>query len=722
MYKKGLGIMGVFMILMVVSTILYVTQLKIENVSAYAQEETVVLSNKVWTLTFTEKLEKNTINDQTVYVTNTNGEKVQTTIFLSEDLKTLNVQPPKEGYDLSSESYTLHLGKEIKSLYGRGLGAKKEISFVVKETLPLVGSKEKLNKHFLTIIEEQKKDRKFRLFAEDGVKEESAEAEKSSESLDVSETNTQVQGVDESDIVKTNGTHIFQVVDGKINIINASIPTNMSVDSTIDFKRSFSPYQLFLENDRLVVIGHSYEEMKQSSSKQSVDSKIAPIYESTKAVVYNIKDPKNLKVEREILLEGGFVSSRKIDNIVYLITNNQPQYWVLEEDETYDLRPRYSDSAISEEIKLIDYDEIQYFPSSKESNYTIITSFDLNKPSSEATITTYLGSGRQLYMSRENLFLAVEDWSDMIGERGEFNSPDTNIYKFGVNGTDVEYHSSTEVQGTILNQFSMDEHNGYFRVATTKGNTWDNDRPSDNNLFIFDKDLNKVGELTDLAKGERIYSARFMGDRIYIVTFKETDPLFVIDASKPDQPSVLGELKIPGFSNYLHPYDENHLIGFGHDTKLISQKGSNEPLVLTNGVKISMFDITDVTNPKEKFTEVIGGRGTYSPLNYDHKALLFNKSKNLFGFPINVYQNVEGSQYEQTFEFQGAYVYQIDVNKGFQLKTKISHLEGKSPYEEWESGVQRLLYIGEILYVISPSKITSHQLSDYNLVDELSLR
>lgn len=142
---------------------------------------------------------------------------------------------------------------------------------------------------------------------------------------------------------------------------------------------------------------------------------------------------------------------------------------------------------------------------------------------------------------------------------------------------------------------------------------------------------------------------------------------------------------------------------------------------MTEGVKLSIFDITDMKNPKEMFTEIIGGRGTYSPLNYDHKAMLFDKKKKLFAFPINVYQSVEGDNFDSKFEFQGAYIYNLDLKDGFTLKSKISHMKGKTLYEEWENEIQRLLYVDNTLYVLSNSKISAHSLKNYELVGELSL-
>lgn len=718
---KWLSLAGLFILLMSVATFLFVTQLTIEAGWNKKGEPTIVMSNKVWKLTFSEKLDEETVNEKSVFITDDNGNRVNASVTLSDDQQTLLISPPENGYDFSTKSYKLHLDKDIKSVYGRAMSSNKEIDFIVKETLPVVGSKENLENYFNTIIEEEKS---FNFFSKTEMEESKvAEDSAAGSNQDMSETNVQVKGVDESDIVKTNGTHIFQVVDGKINIIETNNSKKLKLLDSISFPNSFTPIQLFLDDEKLLVLGYSYEETKQPEGKKHAeDMIIAPINDMTKAIVYDISSPSNPKKERTILVDGHMVSSRKIDSTIYLVTNQYPQYWLMREHKEIDLRPRYFDSSVSNEKIAVDYDKIQFFPDSKKANYTMIAAFDLEKPSEEAKITTYLGSGNQMYMSKKSLYLAVQDWGmrNFIDDGAGIEH--TTIYKFTIDGLEVNYDSTTEIEGRILNQFSMDEHDGYFRVAVTKGNMWDESRPSANNLFIFDENLVLVSSIEDLARGERIYSARFMGERIYIVTFRETDPLFVIDASNPKSPKVLGELKIPGFSNYLHPYDENHIIGFGYDTKAVLQQGSKEPLILTEGVKLSFFDITDTTNPKEKFTEIIGGRGTYSPLNYDHKALLFDKGKNLFAFPINVYQSVAGSNFDSKFEFQGAYVYNIDLKQGFTLKSKISHMIGKAPYEEWENEIQRLIYIGDTLYAISNSKVSAHTMDDYNLISELLLK
>ncbi|MFE8694776.1 beta-propeller domain-containing protein [Cytobacillus sp. FJAT-53684] len=719
MAKKWLLIGGTFMIMMVILTGFYVTQLKVVG-GIDVKEDLIVLKNKLWRIHFSEKLDPATINKNTVYVMNKQGEKQEVAVSLSEDQKTILIEPLEDGYTINS--YTLQLSNEIKSRIGRKMAANMTQSFTVKETLPVAESKSKLNKHLLKRMTEIWGNNNH--FVKEEAAMDSSTAGESNKSQEHSETNVQVNGIDEADIVKTDGEYIFQLKDNTLQFIRAVPAEKMALEKVITYEQEFYPFQMYLQNDQLIVMGTSYK--GQPNEIKPADMKIAPIHETTKAIIYNVKDKKNPVEIRQIEMEGTLLTSRLMDGKVYLIANKYPDYWLLRENPEIDIRPRYSDSAGNSKMQAVNYDEIQYFPESKETNFTNIAVIDLEKSTSKIALSTYLGSGDQLYMSKNNLYLAVTNYMPLAIEGDQSVSPDTTIYKFTVNGMEVDFHTSSEISGTVLNQFSMDEYNGNFRIATTKGQVWDDSRPSANNLYILDENLKQVGQLEDLARGERIYSARFMNDRIFIVTFKETDPLFVIDGSNPKQPKVLGELKIPGFSNYLHPYDENHLIGFGHDTKVIPNKGSNsQPLIFTDGVKLSLFDITDLSNPKEKFTEVIGGRGTYSQLNYDHKALLFDKKKNLFAFPITVYENGKSTnemEWDSTFAFQGAYVYNIDLKKGFSLQSKVSHHDSKAIYEEWEYSINRILYIGDTFYALSPNKISSYEISSYKLKGELSLK
>ncbi|MEK7217830.1 MAG: beta-propeller domain-containing protein, partial [Patescibacteria group bacterium] len=248
-------------------------------------------------------------------------------------------------------------------------------------------------------------------------------------------------------------------------------------------------------------------------------------------------------------------------------------------------------------------------------------------------------------------------------------------------------------------------------------------RPATNNLYVLNQSLETAGKIEDIAPGERIYSVRFLGDRAYMVTFRNTDPLFVIDTSDPRNPRILGQLKIPGYSDYLHPYDENHLIGFGKDTE---EAKDRQDFAWYQGMKIAVFDVTDVSNPKEMHKEIIGDRGTDSPLLQNHKALLFERDRNLLAFPVTVYEipaseraKSDPGSYGQPV-FQGAYVYEFSLEGGFKLKGKITHVtqeQQRKMGDVWYGlgrDIQRVLRLGSSLLTVSDAMVQSNLLSDLN--------
>jgi uncharacterized secreted protein with C-terminal beta-propeller domain len=250
-----------------------------------------------------------------------------------------------------------------------------------------------------------------------------------------------------------------------------------------------------------------------------------------------------------------------------------------------------------------------------------------------------------------------------------------------------------------------------------------------NNVYVLNMALNITGSLEGLAPGETIYSARFMGERCYLVTFRNIDPLFVIDLSNPDAPKVLGELKITGYSSYLHPYDETHIIGIGKETV-----AEREDFAWYQGVKISLFDVSDISNPREISKYEIGDRGTDSPVLWDHKAFLFDKERNLLVIPvletkINATQYPEGVPswaYGQPV-WQGAYVFDISIDNGLQLRGKITHVENITDPEQGyyyfysPFAVERSLYIDDVLYTISQAKIKMNSLENLDYINEVEL-
>lgn len=584
------------------------------------------------------------------------------------------------------------------------------------------------------------------------VKQEAASSPPSSGSSDYSKTNVQVNGVDEADIVKTDGEYIYQVNKQRIVVVKASPAQDMKVVSELNFNSSyntnemntnyFNPQEMYVDGKYLVVIGSAYVQDVRPMEQGKTNAKmIAPRYpyysnkNTVKAIIYDLADRVSLKKIREIEVEGNYISSRKIGSSLYLISNKNA--WYYGDLKKEDIVPCYSDSNVEGGVRNVDYKNIHYFPGFLEPNFMNIAAVDLDSKI-PINVSTYLGASEKIYASADNLYVASTNYNynviykdSISSEIMPQNEVNTLVYKFALNKQNVTYNGKTEVPGTILNQFSMDEDNGYFRIATTVGEvSRTGESISKNNMYVLDEKLNITGRIEDIAPGERIYSVRFMGKKAYMVTFQKVDPLFVIDLSEPTDPKILGKLKIPGYSDYLHPYDENHIIGFGKDT-VEAKEGT---FAWYQGMKIAIFDVSDVSNPKEMFKEIIGDRGTYSELLNNHKALLFSKDKNLLAFPITV-ERIKNKQEDQSvspqygeFEFQGAYVYNIDLINGFKLKGKITHisddeyLKSGSYWYNDDKNVQRILYIRDKLYTLSNGMIKANNMEDLKEVNSLVIQ
>lgn len=544
-----------------------------------------------------------------------------------------------------------------------------------------------------------------------------------------SETNVQVQGVDEGDNVKTDGQYIYSIQSGQVRIIKAYPADNMATVATMQFDSGFSPIELYLQGDRLIVVGSDWKTESGGEAPVLQEQGLAkigiwaPYGESrTIARVYHIADRANPVMQREIAFTGDYLSSRRIGDSVYLIARKYPRYYLNYFAEASipaqslrmtrdNVLPHISDSAAENgEEHTLPLTDLYYFPNFVEPDYVVVAGFRLDALNEEADIKAYLGGGDITYASNKSLYLSAADYGGTASAESSVSAPVTHLYKFALDNGGINFQTTGEVPGTVLNSFAMDEYNDYFRIATTVDQwTQSGDNGSLqtwNNLYTLDSDMNIAGRLEHLAEGERIYSARFIGERSYLVTFRQTDPLFVIDLSVPDAPKVLGELKIPGFSNYLHPYDENHLLGFGQDTE------ETDTGVVTKGMKMALFDVTDVEKPTEMHRLTIGDQGTYSPLMYDHKALLFDKKRGLIGFPISETAQKPGEDWP-TEVFQGAHLYTISLTDGFTKQAAITHQENGQIYD-WSRYIQRLLTIGDQLYTLSETRVQANDLAAYN--------
>ncbi len=623
--------------------------------------------------------------------------------------------------------------------------------------------------------------------------------------LDYSTTNVQVAGVDEGDIIKTDGKYIYAISGQEVIITDAYPATDASIVSRI--KLDSNPSGIYIKGNKLAVYGQIYDIFRNENYDSSfLKRRTSGSYTFLKT--FDISDKENPKEERDFNFEGNFVNSRMIGDHVYFITANYSYYY---DDEI-------PVPLIIENGKVLNNDEIAcqncwniyYFDIPYRShNFTSVATINISNSEEEIKNETYLLDGNQnnMFVSQNNIYitynkyvsedeliwdvvkemilpklsrrdrdriaeiekaenyvLAPQEKIEKIGliiqnfaesltedemkeltkkleakvkQKYEDISKElekTVIHKIAINKGDLQYKTAGEVPGVVLNQFSMDEDKGYFRIATTKNRRWSTfgeSSESYNNIYVLDGNMKIVGSVEKLAVGEKIYSVRFMQDRAYLVTFKQIDPLFVIDLKDPTNPKVLGELKIPGFSNYLHPYDETTLIGLGKDS------GS-----WNASLKLSLFDVSDVKNPKEIDNYVFeNGRGDSIALN-DHKAFLFSKEKNLLVIPVNlesseksgvsIIDSSSGSSEDivekimmpnPTEYFNGAAVFYVD-KKGFKLKGKVDHSDGDSNnrYGYDSDSVRRSLYIENILYTLSNKYLKMNDLSDIEEVNSLELK
>ena len=564
----------------------------------------------------------------------------------------------------------------------------------LKINLPTIQTYEKLSKYI--------KNNETTLFSTEKLEESQMlndSLNSSSENKNYSETNVQVDGVDEADIVKTDGKYIYYIAENKLVVVDATNSNNIILSKEIVYDDNFMPYELYIKNNRLILLGSISE---QNAMSGYVMYDMIYLNSKTKVIIYDISRIENIQQIREIEINGDYVSSRMIDNNIYIVSD-KPLYSSMEEEDT---KPKYKDTAISNDYIEIPYEDVYYFPESKENNYLYIAALNISI-NKQINVETFLGGGNTIYLANNNLYIA----NTIYDSNSENNK--TEIYKFKLQGDRIAYTAKNTIKGVLINQFSMDEYNNNFRIAVTEGQTWTDDETINNNVYILDEKLNIIGKLEGLAKGESIKSVRFTGEKAYIVTFKNIDPLFVIDLSEPTMPKVLGELKIPGYSEYLHPYDENHIIGFGYDTETVNRYGSE--MINTTGMKMALFDVTDATNPKEMFTVKIGNGGTYSEAIYNHKALLFSKEKNIIAFPIYITEDESDTRTNLTF--QGAIVYGLDLNNGFTLKGKISHMEITNGYEDYnyKMAIDRIIYINDTLFTLSKGLIKA---TDMNTFEE----
>ncbi len=572
-----------------------------------------------------------------------------------------------------------------------------------------------------------------------------------------SSTNTQVSGIDEGDIIKNDGKYLYIANQNKVSIMDVYPAAGMKKISEIIVDKNEFVQELYLKDDLLTIICSSYENNpvptnptdtpSQSSetsgkslSSTTADAKmVAPDYwylqkQLTVIKVYNVNNKELPSLTRTLKFDGNLISSREKDGKFYVITNRNIQAFPEKDVNADDILPAYSDTVKGKQEILIPAQNIEYCPENVSANYLLISCFDITTQE-PVVVETVLGAGNSIYMSNTALYIMqpfyrysikpmpaestiVEtsknsESSASIASTGTASVPvasvdvasvqeGTVIMKFMITASGVQFNRAGEVPGQIINQYSVDEYLKTFRIATT---SWGSDG-STNNIFTLSENLDILGKVTNLAPGERIYAVRFVEETGYVVTFRNMDPLFVIDLSNPSAPKVVGELKIPGFSNYLHPVSSTLLIGIGQNTKTVYKKDESGKDIAVgstlSGLKVSLFDVSDPQSPKELDSIAIGGVGSNSEAQYNPRAFVWWKAKLSALFPVYLVGGDGGLIYDGN---------NINAKMGAMLIS----VSGKSLIEKGRLlpadvadgyyGQSRVAYINNVIYISMNMKV-----------------
>lgn len=551
---------------------------------------------------------------------------------------------------------------------------------------------------------------------------------------DYSQTNVQVDGVDEGDIVKTDGNYIYVLRNNELIIFKAAGASTVKVSAvkvanentskpmpgyngrTPEGSIYTSEYasDIYVTGDTAVIISSynsygPYYDVKYGATDSATEKTYAPEIMPTnnqqiaKAYIFDLTDRSNPVKKAELGQDGYVLTTRLIGNTLYMLST----YYVYNADENNDgtYIPKLYDNGAS---RLVAPDCIAIMPYFSSTSYTVICTYDLSTASLGKS-QSILGGGNTVYMNKDTLFIASSTndqtesapYTDSVYTVVDYTMTSvTDITSFYISGGQLALKASGSIPGSLNDQFSMDEHNGNLRVVTTMySQSWSEytdkakgfinytykDPYTANALFVLDGSLNIIGSVQDLAEGERVYSVRFDGDIGYIVTFRQVDPLFAVDLSDPSNPTVKSALKIPGFSEYLHVWSEGRLFGLGLDADAETGR--------TDGMKLTMFDTTDPTDVTVKHSLKPGT--SFSNALYNHKAIMISADKSIIAFPADYGYDIYGYSDEQ----------------GFYKRASVSSVE-------W-SGDSRGLYIGGFAYIIDYRSISILNMNDFTLADRI---
>ena len=568
--------------------------------------------------------------------------------------------------------------------------------------------------------------------------------------VDFSETNVQVEGIDEADIIKTDGRYfyVFDMNRNSIYIVSAK-DSEMKLMTAIPLSEEFTGNEtgreMYLLGDRLVLLVSGWRTEEKSEYSKNAGDYIPYIRECavTKVYTFDISDRTAPKLLSSLEQDGRMITSRCADGKVYVISSYGNYYgWFMPADGakegTGETTVDYTSyiPTVSGEPVAPDCIYISKEPVSQD--FLVVTAMDPANPDKYLDAKSLLADGDECYVSNNYIYVAGSRW-----QNSEIPYDRTEVYRFAYENGIITPAGQVTVKGTLDDQFSMDEYEGHLRVVTTVNEyvyeTKDTglketvdvngdgiidetdliepysyryivDSKEYNSLYIYDEKLELTGCIENLAPDEHIKSARLMGGVGYFVTFRQTDPLFSVDLSDPANPKVLGELKIPGFSTYLHPYGDGLLLGIGYD--------ADENTGWTQGVKLSMFDVSDPTNVKEVHKHSLVDF-SYTGVENDHKAALIDAEKGIIGFPVRGYQD--------NGEYNVYVVYGYDAENGFYPKLSEGYAMGYDAdlYEfkyELFSVDCRGAYIGDTFYMINPAyEIKSYDMETWEQTGRVGL-
>lgn len=514
------------------------------------------------------------------------------------------------------------------------------------------------------------------------------------EDNEYSDTYNQEEGVEEADIVKTDGKNIYYCFEDEIRIASVDsgkfTSTNVfspKADLNIEENEWFNIRDIYLIDDKLIVVSSSFEESSNEyytydTKTGIIDCVVGSVGSSEEVSVSVYKTGLEPEFIASYTQEGAYSDIRMIDGYVYLITNTTSDFYnqIKDVDDIDSYIPKYgcngNDCFIPADDILIPEEERTNL---SQISYTVIGGMNVlsDTPSENVKVKALADYTGTIYCSKDNLYAAA------------FTGEDTSITRISISEGNINPSASGKVDGYVLNQFSMSEYNGYFRIATTINNTSE----ESNALFILDMDMNTVGQVTDFGLNETIKSVNYNGDLAYVVTYEQTDPLFAIDTSNPENPVILDEFKINGYSTYMQKWNDGLLLGFGIDA---------DENAIERGVKLVMFDTSDPNELKEIGLTTYSSTEEYiySSAIWERKNLYIDSKRNLISFPLSIYgyeaefKNVFYSYENGQFTLKG----EVDLNSEYDVNS-------------------RVLYINGYLYLITDAEFKSLNVDTIEVID-----